>query len=32
VATASSANFLGLMGQAREQVKSDHVLVLAQSG
>jgi hypothetical protein len=25
----SAANFLGLMGQNREEVKSDHVLVLA---
>jgi hypothetical protein len=25
----AAANFLGLMGQAREEVKSDHVLILA---
>lgn len=26
----AAANFLGLMGQSREEVKSDHVLILAE--
>jgi hypothetical protein len=29
VVLQAAASFLGLMGQAREEVKSDHVLILA---